>query len=138
MSENPLSPPLELNVFGDGAIFDHVGVAVRNIREGMLTDLSVISDETQNVTVGFVEINGVRVEMIEPLGENSPIDSSLEKGQRLVHLCYQVPDIDSAIEQSREYGFHCIQKPVPATAFGGKNIAWLFSRIYGLVELVER
>jgi methylmalonyl-CoA/ethylmalonyl-CoA epimerase len=102
-----------------------------------LSDLEVVSDETQNVTVGFVEINGVRIELIEPLGENSPVDASLEKGQRLVHLCYAVPDIEAAIENSWQFGFHCIQKPVPATAFGDNNIAWLFSRTYGLIELVE-
>jgi methylmalonyl-CoA/ethylmalonyl-CoA epimerase len=138
IAEGNVMQILELDVFGKGAEFDHIGVAVKKIREGQLKDLDIVSDDTQNVTVGFVEINGVRIELIEPLGENSPVDASLEKGQRLVHLCYAVPDIEAAIEHSREFGFHCIQKPVPATAFGDNHIAWLFSRTYGLVELVER
>ena len=55
---------LELDVFGKGAEFDHIGVAVNKIREGQLKDLDIVSDDTQNVTVGFVEINGVRIELI--------------------------------------------------------------------------
>ena len=127
----------ELKVFGDGAVFDHAGVAVRSIRASAKSDPGIIRDEAQKVSVAFVDIGGIKLELIEPAGEDSPVASSLEKGQRLVHLCFRVPDMDAAIKKGRENGFHCIAKPVPARAFGGRKIAWLFSKTYGLTELLE-
>ncbi len=59
---------------------------------------------------------GIKVELIEPLNANTTIDLSLKKGQRLVHLCFRVSDIDDAIKKGRKNGFHCIAKPVPAKA----------------------
>jgi len=61
----------------------------------------------------------------------------LKKQQSLYHLCFEVKTIEKAIEMARKHGFHCIAAPVPAKAFGSRRIAWLFSRDYGLVELLE-
>lgn len=128
---------LELNMFGDAAVFDHVGLAVKSIKNVVSNNLEIVSDEIQKVSVAFIKINCIKIELIEPLGENTPITSNLERGQHLVHLCFRVRDIDVAIRKGRENGFHCIAKPVPAKVFMGKKITWLFSRTYGLIELVE-
>ena len=128
---------LDLNAFGDEAEFDHVGVAVPSIQEAVEADARVVSDETQKVSVAFVNLNGLRVELIEPHGKDSPVASSLESGRQLVHICYRVPDIDAAIQRGREHGFHRIGNATPAVAFSGRRIAWVFSRTYGLVELLE-
>lgn len=131
---------LELNMFGEGAIFDHVGLAVRSIENtlnGHGEQVTVFNDDIQKVSVAFVQMSGIQVELIEPLGEKTPVALSLKKGQQLVHLCFRVPDMEAAIEKGREHGFHCIARPVPAIAFNGRRIAWLFSRTYGLVELLE-
>lgn len=130
---------LELNFFGDGAVFDHVGLAVRSIENTLdIADkIDVVSDSIQKVSVGFVQMNGLTVELIEPLGQDTPVALSLKKGQQLVHLCFRVPDMAAAIEKGRQNGFHCIAKPVPAIAFNNRKIAWLFSRTYGLIELLE-
>ncbi|MCL4298379.1 MAG: VOC family protein [Anaerolineae bacterium] len=129
----------ELNMFGEDAVFDHVGLAVRSIEDTLNGDgkAAVFSDDIQKVSVAFIRMSGIKVELIEPLGEKTPVALSLQKGQQLVHLCFRVPDIEAAIQVGREYGFHCIARPVPAVAFGCRRIAWLFSRTYGLVELVE-
>ncbi|MCK6630569.1 MAG: VOC family protein [Anaerolineae bacterium] len=130
---------LELNMFGDGAVFDHVGLAVRSIEATLdgNDEATIFDDNIQKVSVAFIRMNGIKVELIEPLGEKTPVALSLKKGQQLVHLCFRVPDIEAAIEKGREHGFHCIARPVPAVAFGCRRIAWLFSRVYGLVEIVE-
>ena len=111
---------------------------MESIKDVYGDDLEIVSDDIQNVSVAFIKMAGITVELIEPLNENSPINSSLKKGQRLMHLCFQVPDIGDAIKKGRENGFHCIAKPVPAKAFKNKRIAWLFSKTYGLVELLEK
>ena len=128
---------LDLNVFGNEVKFDHVGVAVPSIQEAVDADPRVVSDETQKVSVAFVKLNGLRLELIEPHGEDSPVAPSLESGRQLVHICYRVPDIDAALQRGREHGFHRIGSPTPAVAFSGRRIAWVFSRTYGLVELLE-
>jgi methylmalonyl-CoA/ethylmalonyl-CoA epimerase len=125
------------NMFGSEAIFDHIGLAVKSIKDSIDDELTIISDEIQNVSVAFVELNGIRLELIEPFGEKTPITADLEKGRRLVHLCFRVPNMEIAIKNGRANGFHCIAKPVPAKAFNHKRIAWLFSNVYGLVELLE-
>jgi len=123
--------------FGAGAVFDHVGVAVRSIRDVAGPDVAMVDDRTQRVTVGFVDVAGLRVELIQPLGERSPIDGNLQKGQTLVHLCFRVPDLEAALQHGRDAGMHQLARPVPAPAFDGRRIAWLFSRTIGLIELVE-
>jgi methylmalonyl-CoA/ethylmalonyl-CoA epimerase len=129
----------ELAILGPHATFHHVGVAVESIRR-VVNDpsLNVVTDEVQQVSVAFVEMGGVTVELIEPLGDASPIALSLQKGQRLVHLCFEVADLEAAIAAGRTSGLHRIATPVPAAAFGNRRIAWLFSRHFGLIELVEQ
>ena len=93
---------------------------------------------TQKVEVAFFTINGLKIELVQPLGEDSPVNKLLEEGKSLYHLCFKVPDIIKSIEVARKNGFHCISQPIPSTPFGGRQIVWLFSRTYGLIELLEK
>ena len=129
---------LELNMFGSNAVFDHIGLGVTSIKEAVCDELKIVNDEIQKVSVAFISMNGIRIELIEPLGENTPITLSLKRGQQLVHLCFRVDDLQAAIRHGRAKGFDCLAKPTPARAFGGKQIAWLFSRTYGFIELLEK
>jgi len=126
-----------LPFLGDDAVFDHVGLAVVSIRDTAGPDVEVIDDPLQRVSVSFVNLAGLRVELIQPLGEGSPIDRSLRNGQSLVHLCFRVPSLESAVAHGRRSGLHQLARPVPAVAFGDRRIAWLFSKTIGLVELLE-
>ena len=123
------------NFFGDTATFDHFGYCVGSISD-FDDELSTTVDNTQKVKVGFFQMNDVMVELVEPLSESSPITKMLEKGQNIYHICFRVDDIEDAIALARKNGFHCIVKPVPAVAFDGRRIAWLFNRVFGLVELL--
>jgi len=124
------------NPFGEGAAFHHVGLGVNSI-ESLSSESTPVEDPIQKVRVAFIVLNGTTIELIEPVGEDSPVRQGLEKGSKLLDLCYTVPDIDSALEHSRKFGFRCIHKPVPAVAFDNRRIAWVFSLQYGLVELLE-
>ena len=126
-----------LALFGDGAVFDHVGIAVRSIEAVGVPDAPVTRDLRQRVSVAFVEAGGVTLELIEPLGDNSPVLRSLENGQALVHLCFRVPNLELALSAGKESGFHRLGSPVPAPAFENRRIVWVFSRTFGLVELLE-
>ncbi len=128
---------IECAFFGPKARFHHIGMAVKSIRE-VQPDCEVFVERTQKVLLGFVLLNGIRIELLEPLGDDSPIARSLRDGVKLLHLCYEVPNLEQALTQCRKAGFHRISTPVPAPVFDNRRIVWVFSKEYGVFELAER
>ena len=126
-----------LPLLGPGAVFDHVGIAVRSIAEVAGPDVEIVDDCRQGVSVAFVSLGGATLELIQPLGDGSPVDSSLQQGHTLVHLCFRVPSLDAAVRSARRCGLHRVARPVPAKAFHDRPIVWLYGRTVGLIELVE-
>ncbi|MCX5695204.1 MAG: VOC family protein [Candidatus Omnitrophica bacterium] len=127
---------VKLNFFGKDARFHHVGIVVKSIKE-VCPSSRITIDPIQGVSVAFVSLNGVKLELIEPYSDNSPVTGSLKKGIKLLHICYAVSNIENIIKECRKFGFHCIAQPVPAAAFN-KKIAWVYSNEYGLFELLEK
>lgn len=126
----------KLNFFGDDAKFHHVGIAAKEFPEHF-NESKKWTDPIQKVTVAFGDFNGLPVELICPAFANSPIDESLRKNNKLVHLCYEVPDIKPALECAKSFGFMQIASPQPATAFEDRPIVWLYHKHYGLFELIQ-
>ncbi|MEO6910187.1 MAG: VOC family protein, partial [Edaphobacter sp.] len=119
----------------------HVGVAVPSLRPTteMLSALfgyKVVSgpfdDPIQKVSVNFLaksDQDVAEIELIAPLGEDSPITSMLAKGGGAAyHLCFETSDIDRAIAHAKSNGCILLGNPVPATAFQGRRIAWIYTR----------
>ncbi|MCJ8191482.1 methylmalonyl-CoA epimerase [Sphingomicrobium aestuariivivum] len=86
---------------------NHVGIATPSIEKsiqhyeatmGAHVTMEPFDLPAQGVKVCFVDTPNSQIELIEPLGENSPIHKFLEKnplgGQH--HLCFEVPDIEEA------------------------------------------
>ncbi len=103
---------------------NHVGVAVPSIEAAKDTYrmLYGVSDEDitatrdmpeQGVKVAFVNIPNSQIELIEPLGETSPILKFLEKnpagGQH--HVCFEVPDIHEARDAMKARGATVLGEP---------------------------
>jgi methylmalonyl-CoA/ethylmalonyl-CoA epimerase len=129
--------------------FHHVGYAVRDIRK-YLDDFLVpmfspvritepVSDPIQQVTVCFAEMRGgTVVELVEPLGDKSPVNSVVGSSRGgLYHLCYEVDDLDDQIKRFRGKGCLPLGKPVPAAAFNGRRIVFLLTPQRDLIELLE-
>jgi methylmalonyl-CoA/ethylmalonyl-CoA epimerase len=126
----------------------HLGIAVRSIAEqgygycetiGIASPHEPITDEVQNVRVAFADLgDGVAVEFVEPLRENSPIERILQRGGCLYHVCYEVADLEAEIARVRARGGLLVTGPVPAVAFGGRRIAFVYTPGHDLVEFVER
>ncbi len=132
----------------DRFAFHHVGVAVRNLQEAIpnysnLFGYEVVSgpfdDPIQGVSVCFLSRGegDTVIELVAPLGPNSPIDRTLKKGGGTYHLCYQVPEIRAAIAHLTEQGSFLVSGPVPAVAFEMREIAWLMTETGLLTELVQ-
>ncbi len=137
MFVNTMKTIVNLNYFGEDAEFHHAGFAVKSI-DDIVPNVEKTLDKINQAKIAMVTINNVPVELIEPYDERSPVNTILKKQQSLYHLCFAVKDIKKAVEKAREHGFHAIAVPLPAKAFYEKNICWLFSRVYGLIELIEK
>lgn len=135
--ENKMSKVNDVDFFGEDVEFDHVGFVAKSI-EDALKSATRILDPVQKVYVTLINIHNLKVELVEPLNESSPVTDILKRGNNIYHVCFKAKNIQAAIEKARKHGFHCIGKPVSAMAFEGKKIAWLFSRNYGLIELLEK
>jgi methylmalonyl-CoA/ethylmalonyl-CoA epimerase len=128
----------------------HVGVAVPSLKPATETlsalfGYRVVSgpfdDPIQKVSVNFLtksENDATEIELIAPLSEDSPITSMLAKsGGGAYHLCFETADIDQALVHAKDNGCMIVSPPVPAVAFGGRRIAWIYTRSRQLFELVE-
>jgi methylmalonyl-CoA/ethylmalonyl-CoA epimerase len=128
----------------------HVGVAVPSLGPttetlSTLFGYRVVSgpfdDPIQKVSVNFLTTSDndvAEIELIAPLSEDSPITSMLAKsGGGAYHLCFETSDIDQALVHAKNNGCMIVSPPVPAVAFAGRRIAWIYTRSRQLFELVE-
>ncbi len=128
----------------------HVGVAVPSLEPtteslSALFGYKVVSgpfdDPIQKVSVNFLaksDKDVAEIELIAPTTEDSPIRSILAKnGGGAYHLCFETNDIDGALTHAKNNGCIVVSSPVPAVAFQGRRIAWIYTRSRQLFELVE-
>ena len=123
----------------NNAEFEHIGLVVKSITNSkMYADEIIYFDPIQKVYVCFINFNGIAMELIEPEDEKSPVYLNLQKKQPLAHICFKVKDMKLALAEGRKQGIHAIAPPIPAVAFAGRKIAWLYNTDIGLIELVEK
>jgi methylmalonyl-CoA/ethylmalonyl-CoA epimerase len=137
-----ISPP------GDVTLH-HVGFVVSSIQEcvasfalslGADWDGIIFSDPIQKVRVTFFQPRNAAeatVELVEPVGSESPVWRFLERGGGMHHLCYQVTDLEEHLKFCKSVGTIIIRPPVPAVAFGGRRIAWGITKKKLLMEFLE-
>lgn len=128
----------------------HVGVAVPSLGPATeslcaLFGYRVVSgpfdDPIQKVAVNFLSTSGsdaVEIELIAPLGDDSPIRSMLAKNSGgAYHLCFETENMEAALKHAESNGCVVVAQPVPAVAFEGRRIAWIYTSTRQLFELVE-
>ena len=107
----------------------------------MRWDGEIIHDPVQQVRVSFfypVDSRNPVFELVEPAADASPVSNFLKKQGGLHHICYELDDLEAALENARREGWGVASLPAPAIAFQGRRIAWVCSRTRLLVELLER
>jgi methylmalonyl-CoA/ethylmalonyl-CoA epimerase len=126
---------------------DHLGVAVRSIAErapfwGRALGLGEPHLEEvagEKVKVAMLAVGESRVELLEPLGEDSVIARFLrERGEGIHHVCFAVADIDQDLRRLRAEGARVVgQAPRPGA--GGALVAFLHPKSSGgvLIELKQ-
>ena len=127
---------------------NHIGYAVRDINKTAQFYLeagwclsNIYEENAQHTQIAFLTKEGFpKIELVAPLkeGESSPVDTFIQKiGCCTYHICYDVDDIDQAVEDLFEEGFSPLFEPVESIAMDNHKICYLFNLHVGLIELVS-
>ena len=134
---------------GDDRTSNHVAIAVTDLdrstalyRDTLGARVSPpLPQPEHGVTVVFIELPNTKIELLEPLGENSPIAKFLEKNSDggMHHVCYEVEDIRAARDRLKEKGARVLGDGEPKIGAHGKPVLFLHPKDFGgtLVELEQ-
>lgn len=93
------------------------------------------------VTVVFVELPNTKIELLEPLGDNSPVKAFLERNPAggIHHLCYEVDDIRAARDRLTAAGARVLGSGEPKIGAHGRPVLFLHPKDFAgtLIELEE-
>ncbi len=93
------------------------------------------------VTTVFVELANTKIELLHPLGENSPIASFLQRNASggMHHLCFEVEDIHAARDRLVKAGARVLGDGEPKTGAHGKPVLFLHPKDFcgTLIELEQ-
>ena len=126
---------------------DHIGVAVEDIDAGLALygdsfEMELAHRETvesQGVEAVLLDVGEGHVELLAPLGPDTPVGKYLAKnGPGLHHVAYAVDDIDAALEKIAAAGIQLIDSE-PRVGIRDSRVAFLHPRSTGgvLTEIVE-
>ncbi|MFD1330578.1 methylmalonyl-CoA epimerase [Methylopila musalis] len=128
---------------------NHVAIAVPNLaaatavyRDTLGAKVTEPAQEPEHgVTVVFIELPNTKVELLEPLGENSPIQAFLDRAPAggIHHVCYEVDDILAARDQLKAQGARVLGSGEPKIGAHGKPVLFLHPKdmLGTLVELEQ-
>ncbi|WP_421361129.1 methylmalonyl-CoA epimerase [Agrobacterium rosae] len=128
---------------------NHVALAVPNLTAAVATyrdTLGAAVSQPQalpehGVTVVFVELPNTKVELLEPLGEGSPIAAFLEKNPSggMHHICYEVDDIILARDHLKQQGARVLGNGEPKIGAHGKPVIFLHPKdFFGTLIEIEQ
>lgn len=128
---------------------NHVAIAVPDIEAAANTyrnslGATISAKEAQpdhGVSTIFIELPNTKIELLEPLGEDSPINKFLEKNPNggIHHLCYEVDNIIQAKDKLISEGARVLGSGEPKIGAHGKPVLFLHPKDFcgTLVELEE-
>jgi len=128
---------------------NHVAIAVPDLMEAAAQYKRMLGasvgepqDEPDHgVTVIFIELPNTKIELLHPLGKNSPIDAFLEKNPSggIHHVCYEVQDIIKARDHLSSKGVRILGSGEPKIGAHGKPVLFLHPKDFTgtLIELEQ-
>ena len=128
---------------------NHVAIAVPDLAAAATTysqtlgaKVSAPLDQPEHgVTVVFVELPNTKIELLHPLGPNSPIKAFLERNASggVHHVCYEVDDIIAARDQLKAAGARVLGDGEPRIGAHNKPVLFLHPKDFcgTLVELEQ-
>jgi methylmalonyl-CoA/ethylmalonyl-CoA epimerase len=128
---------------------NHVAIAVRDLATAAAMYRETLGAEVSQpqalpehgVTVVFVTLPNTKIELLEPLGDGSPIAKFLEKNPDggMHHVCYEVDDIIAARDRLKTRGARVLGDGEPRVGAHGKPVLFLHPKDFcgTLVELEQ-
>jgi methylmalonyl-CoA/ethylmalonyl-CoA epimerase len=128
---------------------NHVAIAVRDLaeasrvyRETLGADVSdPVPQPDHGVTTVFITLPNTKIELIAPLGDESPITRFLERNPDggIHHLCYEVADIRAARDQLMHRGARVLGDGEPKIGAHGKPVLFLHPKdVCGTLVEIEQ
>ena len=128
---------------------NHVAIAVRDIakasevyRGALGAQVSDVEPQPDHgVNVVFITLPNTKIELLEPLGADSPINKFLERNPDggIHHVCYEVDDIIAARDKLKDEGARVLGDGTPKIGAHGKPVLFLHPKDFcgTLVELEQ-
>ena len=128
---------------------NHVAIAVRDIakasavyRETLGAEVSEkVAQPDHGVYTVFITLPNTKIELLEPMGEGSPIAKFLDKSPDggIHHVCYEVDDIKAARDKLKAQGARVLGDGEPKIGAHGKPVLFLHPKDFcgTLVELEQ-
>jgi methylmalonyl-CoA/ethylmalonyl-CoA epimerase len=128
---------------------NHVAIAVPDLAAAAATYRDTLGarvsppqpEPDHGVTVVFVELPNTKIELLHPLGANSPIASFLERNPSggIHHVCYEVADIRAARDRLKAKGARVLGDGEPKIGAHGKPVLFLHPKDFcgTLIELEQ-
>ncbi|MEI6124443.1 MAG: VOC family protein [Bacteroidota bacterium] len=130
-----------------GLNFHHVGLLVHNMGSaiehysqlfGKNSISNIITVSSQKVQVCFVQISDANyIELVEPLGEESPVCNLLKKSVSYYHMAYKVNDIHAMARRLEQLNYKVLDY-FNSEAFASKPCMFVFTPDAHLIELIEQ
>ncbi|MBD3180614.1 MAG: methylmalonyl-CoA epimerase [Candidatus Latescibacteria bacterium] len=125
----------------------HIGIAVKSIEEALTLYRDILGCSLEKIRemperslkVAFLDLDGTHIELLEGTGPESAISKFVEKrGGGIHHLCFNVSNIDEALESLSEEGIRLIDRQA-RTGAEGNPVAFLHPKSTGrvLIELEQ-
>lgn len=129
---------------------DHIGIAVKDMTRALpyyietlgLTLLGVEEVESQKVKVAFIDAGNIKLELLEPIGDEGAVASFIKKrGEGIHHIAFGVSDIRTRMAELREKGVQLLQDE-PKHGAAGAEVAFMhpkssFGVLYELCDKGE-
>lgn len=126
---------------------EHIGIAVRSLDHSNPLFAALLGQshykietvDTEGVRTSFFNLGGVKIELLEATGPDSPIAKFIEKrGEGVHHLAFSVSSLSESIEAYRTKGFEPINE-LPKKGADNKMICFLHPKTTGgvLIELCQ-
>lgn len=128
---------------------NHVAIVVPDVKKAgvLYRDLlgakvsAPVRLPSHGVTTVFVELPNAKIELLEPLGNKSPISSFLERNPAggMHHICYEVDDIMAARDKLESQGVRVLGDGEPSIGAHGKKVLFLHPKDFAgtLIELEQ-
>ena len=128
---------------------NHVAIAVKDLKSASALYRDTLGAKVSQpqslpkhgVTVVFIELPNTKIELLEPLGEGSPIGKFIERNADggMHHICYEVDDILAARDKLKEGGARVLGDGEPKIGAHGKPVLFLHPKDFNgtLIELEQ-